>query len=85
MRRIRIRELLLVVALVALGLGWWRDRATLAARLAVAEDAALKADFQHAGTAAMLDQVTRMTSAEAARRKQAEVRLAECEASKSDD
>jgi hypothetical protein len=47
MRGVKIRELLLLVVLVALGLGWGLDRRRLATRAAVAEGEHFAVEYAH--------------------------------------
>jgi hypothetical protein len=79
MRGIRLRELLLIVALVALTLGWGLDRTRLAAELEFVRSLAAQAVARHRAIAAKLGTLEPLLRAEVTRRQRAEAALAECE------
>lgn len=79
MRKVRVRELLLVVALVALGLAWWLDRARLARRLGGATREVESLEFMIGGALDLVRKIEMERREAAATIEELKQLLAECE------
>ena len=79
MRGVRIRELLLVVVLVALGLAWWLDHRRLAERVEHYRLGEVESGAEADRLAVALAEAEATAEVEIAHREQAEIALAACE------